>query len=94
MDLEQFMLPCVSKLIFGLDCPGCGMQRSLVMLIQGNFSGAFKMFPAIFTTVLFFLFVGLHFIDKRRNYHRYMVFLGIGNATIMIIAFLTKIFII
>ncbi|MBT6029840.1 MAG: DUF2752 domain-containing protein, partial [Crocinitomicaceae bacterium] len=26
---EDWMLPCLYKKVSGLDCPGCGFQRSL-----------------------------------------------------------------
>jgi len=45
---EDFMLPCFTKQLFGFDCPGCGLQRSIAFLIQGDFVEAFKMYPAIY----------------------------------------------
>ncbi|WP_149276873.1 DUF2752 domain-containing protein [Pareuzebyella sediminis] len=45
---EDFMLPCFTKQLFGFDCPGCGLQRSIAFLIQGDFIAAFKMYPAIY----------------------------------------------
>jgi hypothetical protein len=92
MNLERFMLPCFSKTLFGVDCPGCGLQRSIVLLFEGNFIAAFKMYPAVFTTILFFVVVGLHFIDKSRNYHRIIVWSAIFNGVIMIVAYFFKLF--
>lgn len=90
MKLEDFMIPCMSKKLFGLDCPGCGMQRSVAMLFKGDFADAFYMFPAIYTTIPLFLFIGLHFIDKSRNYHKLIIPFAILNAAIMIIAYFYK----
>lgn len=90
MKLEDFMIPCMSKTLFGLDCPGCGMQRSLVLLFQGDFADAFHMFPAIYTTIPLFIFIGLHFVDKSRKYHKLIIPFAILNATIMIIAYFYK----
>jgi len=36
------MLPCLSKQILGIDCLGCGFQRSIVLLFQGQFIDAFS----------------------------------------------------
>ena len=55
--LEDFMLPCVTKKFLGFDCPGCGFQRSLSFLLQGNFEDAFHMYPAIFTIIPLFGFL-------------------------------------
>ncbi len=84
------MLPCMNKKLFGIECFGCGTQRSFFMLIQGDFVGAFKMFPAIFTTILFFFIVFLHFIDKSRNYNKPIIILAIINAVIMVMSYTIK----
>ncbi len=89
--MEDFMLPCTNKMIFGLDCPGCGTQRSLVLLLRGDFIGAFEMFPAIYTTLLLFAFIVLHFLDRSRSYHKLIIGFAIANAAITIIAYIYKI---
>lgn len=80
----------MSKSLFGLDCPGCGMQRATLMLLKGEFVNAFHMFPAIYTTIPLFALIGLHFVDKRRNYSKIIIPFAILNATIMIIAYFYK----
>lgn len=84
------MLPCMSKKILGIDCPGCGGQRALIMLLKGDFSNAFNMFPAIFTTVILVGLIGLQFFDKNRNYQKIIVPLAIINALIMFVAYFYK----
>lgn len=88
--MEEYMLPCMHKKLFGIACLGCGTQRAVALLLQGDFVGAFKMYPAIFTLLLFFIVVGLHFIDKKRNYTNYLVFLAIINAIIILISYFYK----
>jgi hypothetical protein len=89
---QEYMIPCLSKSIFGLDCPGCGLQRSLVLLSKGDFLAAFQMFPAVYSTIFFFGFVGLHFFDKSRNYQKMMIWSAYVNGAIMIIAYFIKMF--
>lgn len=88
--MNDYMLPCMSKKIFGIECLGCGTQRAFLLLIQGNFIDAFKMYPAIYTTVLFFFFLLLQFFDKSRNYHKIIISLAIINAIIMVISYIYK----
>lgn len=88
--MEEYMLPCTNKSIFGVECLGCGTQRAFALILQGDFIAAFKMFPAIYTTLLLFLFVGLHFIDRTRNYTKGIIFFAITNAVIMIFSFALK----
>lgn len=84
------MLPCMNKSLFGIDCLGCGTQRSFLYFVNGDFVNAFLQFPAIYTTLLLFCFLTLHFIDKSRDYHKIIIATAIINALIMIIAYIYK----
>jgi len=88
--MEEYMLPCMHKKIFGIDCFSCGTQRAFMLIFQGDFVAAFKMFPPIYTTILFLIIAVLHFVDKSRNYNKMLIFLAIFNATIMIISYFYK----
>lgn len=48
VSLEDYMIPCLNKKLFGIDCPGCGLQRSVLLLLKGEFVAAFYMYPAIY----------------------------------------------
>lgn len=85
------MLPCMNKWMFGIDCPGCGMQRSIAFLLKGQFADAFFIFPAIYTSILFAAFIVLHLIDRSRNYTKTIIGLAVLNAAIMIFAYFYKI---
>lgn len=89
--MEEYMIPCMNKKIFGFDCPGCGIQRAFAMIFRGEFADAFFMFPAIYTTIVFFIFIGLNFIDKSRNYHKLIISFAIINALIIIVSYIHKI---
>ena len=85
------MLPCLSKKLFGIDCFGCGTQRSLMLLFKGDLIGAFQMFPAIYTTILLMVCIGLHCIDKSRNYQKAIISIAILNAIIIVSAYFYKV---
>lgn len=89
--MEDYMIPCMNKKIFGIECPGCGSQRSFWLLLQGEFIEAFKMWPAIYTFIPFAIVLLLHFIDKKRNYNKAIKYLAIINGCIMAINYLIKI---
>jgi hypothetical protein len=88
--MEEYLIPCYSKKLFGIDCFGCGIQRALVMLIQGDFKGALYMYPAIFPMLVFFIFIGIQLIDKNRNYHKIIVSVGILSTITMVCAYFYK----
>ena len=58
------MLPCLNKRLFGIDCFGCGMQRSLLHILRGDFEAAFQLFPAIYPLLILLSFVGISFFIK------------------------------
>lgn len=89
-NVNDYMLPCMNKKLFGIDCPGCGFQRSVVMVTKGEFKEAFYMFPAIYTTLLFSLAVVVHFVLKKKITAKILLILGILNVAILIIAYVLK----
>jgi hypothetical protein len=58
------MLPCAYKMIFGIDCPTCGAQRSFYLLLEGDFVSSFKMYPPLIPVLaLIFIFI-VHLFNK------------------------------
>jgi hypothetical protein len=50
------MLPCPFKYITGIDCPGCGFQRSVLALIQGDLHKSLLYYPPAIPLILFFAY--------------------------------------
>ena len=44
---DSWMLPCFTKQMIGMDCPGCGIQRSISLLLHGDLVGSILMYPAL-----------------------------------------------
>ena len=88
--IEDYLLPCMSKQLLGMDCPGCGLQRSVVYLFHGEFLAAFKMYPAIYTILLLFAFLSLDFIFKIKFANKIIIFLMISSVALILINFLLK----
>lgn len=84
------MIPCLFKKTTGIDCIGCGMQRSLWLLLQGDVAGAIKMYPPICTFVPLMLLLGLHLFEKKRNYSKAVIYVAILNAIVMVVAYAWK----
>lgn len=58
--LGRHLLSCPFKVQFGFDCPGCGLQRSALALLQGNFTESFKLYPPTIPMVFLCLFTVIH----------------------------------
>ncbi len=84
MDIEKYMFPCISKTLFGIECLGCGFQRAFVLLFQGDFEAAFKMYPAIYASLTLVACIGLQFVDRKHNYKKTVSFLGFTTGIFMI----------
>ena len=87
---EKFMIPCLNKQLLGFECLGCGGQRALTLLFQGEFVEAFKMYPAIYTLVIFALFITLNIFYKFKNDEKVKIFLVVLNLLIIIVSYIYK----
>lgn len=89
-DSNDYLLPCLNKKLFGIDCPGCGIQRSIVHLFHGEFTEAFFMYPAIYSLILlafvFFLHKKFNFTTGKKIIH----ILAIINVAVIIISYMIK----
>ena len=88
--LEDFMLPCFTKRIFGFDCPGCGLQRSIALLLKGEFAAAFEMYPAIYPLVLLIVFIISTSFIKIRFELIVKIFLAITTGVVIIVSYVFK----
>lgn len=88
--LEDYMLPCFTKKIFGFDCPGCGIQRSFVLLLKGDFAAAFEMYPAIYPLITLLLFVLTTAFIKIKFEMAIKIFLAISTGLAIIVSYIFK----
>lgn len=89
---EEYMLPCLNKKLFGFECMGCGAQRALSLVFQGDFIAAFYMYPAIYTLILMFIFIVVNLLRSKKIYTRIIMSLALINALIIISNFILKTF--
>ena len=65
--LKNHMFTCPSKNFFYFDCPGCGLQRSLVALFEGDFGRSFHLYPATIPILFCLIFTALHIMFRFKN---------------------------
>jgi hypothetical protein len=90
LDLEKYMLPCISRTLFGVECLGCGFQRALALLFRGQYAASFHMYPALFTNLLFLGFIGFHFINRRLFSQKLILTMALINVIFMIAGYIYK----
>jgi len=88
---------CVSRRIFGLPCPGCGLTRSFISISQGQLSRAWRFNPVSFLLYPF-IFIQIpwnamqYWLIRKRGYGvqlPYVHFLPIAIAVILLLRWLT-----
>lgn len=78
LHIEDYMLPCLTKSVLGIECFGCGLQRAVLLLFRGEFAAAFQMYPAIYSLILLF---GLLLVRNFTHIPQYSKILYILVAT-------------
>ena len=91
--LEKRQMPCFYKSLFGVECPGCGMQRSIIALLRGEFVESFKLYPALISTVVMLVFLVVHLFCHLKNGAKILVWLFVFNTVIVVASYLYKIFV-
>jgi len=90
MALENYLIPCLSKTLFGLECMRCGFQRSLVLIWRGHFIEAFYMYAAIYPLLILFGLIILSRFYKFKNYTKGINWLSIISIATIIISYTIK----
>lgn len=90
--LKHHLLTCPFKASTGLDCPGCGIQRSVLALMQGDIISSFKLYPATIPIISLLIFAVIHLKFDLKNGAFIIKMLYIAIALIIVINYFYKIF--
>jgi len=90
--LQNHLIPCPFKKLTGIDCPGCGFQRSVIALLKGSLHQSLALYPATIPFIITALFVLLdgRFQFDRKHIIKKSLYLLTGN--IMLFAYLFKLY--
>jgi hypothetical protein len=88
--LEQHMLTCPFKHVTGFDCPGCGIQRSFIAMLKGNFRESFYFYPALLLVLCTLLIVAIHITFKLKHGAAYVKYGYIITTVVILISYGVK----
>lgn len=88
---ENNMPSCFYHKYLGIECPGCGFQRSLVYLLKGDVISSLKTFPALIPIIVMLGYLVLHLIFKYEKGHKVLLTLFILNTIIIVTNYILKI---
>jgi hypothetical protein len=88
--LEQHLLACPMKYFFGADCPGCGMQRSLIELMKGNIAESFRLYPALFPVLITLVLLFVHLKYKLNRGAQFIQYSFGFSVLVIVTSFVIK----
>lgn len=91
--LEQHQAPCSWKEHFGVECPGCGMQRAFIELLKGNIWDSICLYPALIPLMVLLIYTFLHLWINFRKGALVIKILFIFTVFLMFIHFMYNIII-
>lgn len=88
--IESHQQTCFYKKFLGVECPGCGMQRSFMELLRGNIAESLALFPALIPTIILIGYLMMHLIFKYKNGANILKYLFIINTTMVVLSYIYK----
>lgn len=90
--LSENLITCPFKACTGMDCPGCGLQRSVIKLLEGDISGSLEMHPAGILYIAVIIFTALHLKFQFKNGSTIITWTFIITVTITLINYIYKLY--
>jgi hypothetical protein len=79
------------KSLLGLECPGCGMQRSFIEILKGEFLNSLALYPALLPSMLLIALLIIHLIFKLERGAAMLKILFLMNALIIVLHYIYRI---
>ena len=88
--LEHHLLPCPTKYFFGMECPGCGMQRSIIELLRGNLVDSIKLYPPLIPMLLMLVVLVINLKVNSAVWQKVLKYFFVANVAIILINYIFK----
>ena len=87
---NPFTIPCFFKHYFGIECPGCGFQRSLWALLQGDLAESLRLYPALIPALCTAGFLLAHLVFRFPRGAQVLTYLFTGSGLLMFGSYFVK----
>lgn len=84
------MFSCPIKKNFGIECLGCGLQRSFVLLLKGEWQQSVVLYPGLIPMLGMFAFLLIHLKFRFKNGPPLLVTMFILTSIIILTNFIYK----
>lgn len=89
--IKSHLFACPIKAHLGIDCPGCGFQRSVVALFEGDIAGSLQLYPATLPFIFLIIYTLMHLRYDFRSGAMHIKILYIAVSLIVMIHYIYKI---
>ncbi len=89
--IERHLFYCPSKKYFNIECPGCGLQRSIIALLRGNVIESVRLHPATIPLIIVVIYTMLHLKFNFKFGARNIKLLQILAASVIVVAYIYKV---
>jgi hypothetical protein len=89
--IEKHLLACPFKKYLHIECPGCGLQRSVLALFRGNLVDSWQLYPATIPIIALLTFLALHLRYKFAFGATVIKYLYFSIAFIVLVFYIYKI---
>ena len=88
--LEHHLLPCPIKHFFGIECPGCGMQRSIIELLKGNLWESITLYPPLIPLIILMILLAINIKINSETMLKVLKYFYILTLSIIFINYILK----
>ena len=88
--LEHHLLHCPTKHFLGIECPGCGMQRSIIELLRGNFWESIKLYPPLIPMIILLVLLVINLKVNSIALQKVLKYFFIAEVIIIFVNYIFK----
>ena len=88
--LEHHYLTCSFKEVSGIDCLGCGMQRSFVSLLRGDIYESVLYYPPLLFLIVYFSAISLYSLNILKLKSDTLTRMTYALLTIVLLSYIFK----
>ena len=74
-----------------MDCPGCGLQRSFMAILKGDWAESLRLYPALVPILILLAYACLHFKFKFKRGAKTILIMQIVVASLVSVHYIYKI---
>jgi hypothetical protein len=90
-DAESGLFQCPFHSLTNFDCPGCGLQRSMIFLFRGEIIASIQMYWTTIPILIMFSYGFLFLKYRYRNGVRNLLYIFSFNAALIVCNYIYKI---